>query len=521
MKKNVGALLKKILILINFLIILIKASSTYAQPITQVQLYYRCHAHLTDMRPLANDNLLAQVRSGQKTAQQACIDLLNSGLMNGSGELNNSSSGNTVSKAILTTMQRLHSSWLSGKDLNAASSGESWVTEVYDYNSVSMHLTRALLDNNYQFKNIVTDNSTMDIRRETSTTGGSDNTNEAIEGVPYRFFTDTISVSDCNQSSLPYVSGGPNDNTSYQQTIAQIASSPWKNFERINNEWIITDCFDSPMVEKGPLLGWKNPRQVTINTTEHGTINVHENLYGAGAISHPAYLYGNTETHGTVNGGLRTFRRWSSRVIKDFLCRDLPVLDYSHALGSVEPNSELAYRRDVSCMVCHKTMDEQAYMIRNLTKPRVGGYQSSLYVPSFRVPRTHEISRSAEIPLGSNTPDGSFYRRPPRGAFNYVDMDGNYISQQFNNLDEFGDYLAEFDDLYSCFAGRYLEYFTGIKPYLGNIQNFNLNNKELEHRNFARQLGQALKSSQDPRSVIELIFNSPYYRDRNYGGAFQ
>jgi hypothetical protein len=499
---------------------LLKATGVKAQSITQIQLYYRCHAHLTDMRPLANDNLLAEVRAGQKTAQQACMDLLNSGLMNVNGELNNPSS--VVSKAILTTMQRLHSSWLSGKDLNAASRTEGWITEMYDYNAVSMHLTRALLDNSYQFKNIVTDNSTMDVRRDTSAVGGSDNINEAIEGVPYRFFTDTFLASDCNQSALPYVSGGPDDNTPYQQTVAQIASAPWKNIERVNGEYMVIDCFNSPIVDKGPLLGWKNPRQVSINTSERGVQNVHENYYGAGAISHPAYLFGNTENHGTNNGGLRTFRRWSSRVIKDFLCRDLPVLDYSHVQGAVDPNSELAYRRDASCVLCHETMDPLAYGIRNFGKTRIGGNSSHQYrIPTLSIPIKIETTRDPEIPLGANTPDSNFYARPPRGAFNYADIDGNYISQQFNNLDEFGEFLGNFDDLYSCFAGRYLEYFTGIKPYLGNIQSFNLNNKELEHRNFARQLGQALKSSQDPRSVLELIFNSPYYRDRNYGGAHQ
>lgn len=169
-------------------------------------------------------------------------------------------------------------------------------------------------------------------------------------------------------------------------------------------------------------------------------------------------------------------------------------------------------------MNCHATQDNLSYLIRDYTQFAAGtkGGNEKPRQPYFHVGAKYIQEFNGENPVGVNTPDNNFHNRPPRGRFVYVTSDGTFIDQPINSLDAFGDYLGDFQDFYSCFAGRYLEYFTGIKPYLGSTAGVSLNNKEVEHRNFAIQLGVKLKDTQDPRKVIEDIFASPYYNDLYY-----
>ena len=251
-------------------------------------------------------------------------------------------------------------------------------------------------------------------------------------------------------------------------------------------------------------------------TPDFGVIHFHQNQLGAGAFTHQTYLLGNSQHIGRSDGGLRTHRRLTSRIINNFLCRDLPVLKSSDVQQYVDPSSPLAFRRASSCMVCHKTMDDFGHMFRGLRQTTIGHFSSNGERPSFVSTFLSSITRSGESPIGAGTPENSFHERPPRGSFVYKDMDGNLINQDFDSVDNFGDFLGNFDDLYACFAGRYLEYFTGVKPYLGDINDMQLSPVEMEHRELAKSLGQRLKQTQNPKAVIEQIMNSSIYNDLNY-----
>ena len=187
----------KLVRIFTFLLIslLYGPNDSYGQPISQVQKFYRCHAHLVDERPQRNDSLLLEVKSGSKTAQQACLELLNMANLNSSGVLANAN--NSRARAILSNMQKLHASWFDGKNLSSIFNNGSWIAEVHDYNASSMYLTRALFDESYDFKKIVTDDEGLDVLRDINAPGGSQNANEKIEGTN-KFYIDEV-----NGQTLP------------------------------------------------------------------------------------------------------------------------------------------------------------------------------------------------------------------------------------------------------------------------------------------------------------------------------
>lgn len=459
-------------------------SDAFAQQISGLKFYIRCHAHLVNERPHPQDSRMAAVIAGTKTGQQACLDLMNLGNLNPNGTL---ASSNILAKKIFQTMQELHNSWFDEHSF-VATETHDWNDEIYDYNSMALYYTRALFDGNYQFSNIVTTSESIEPRRAINAASGSATVNDWAEGV----------------------------NKAFSQLNMTL---PWQHKSSEGDTF-----FNGQIVDKGPLIGWKPANRTNnINTNEFGLLEAHKNTLSAGVLTSPEYLILNTKIHKVgytkkTNGAQQSYRRWGSRVVKNFLCRDLPVLTAEQAQPYVEPNSSIAFRQSASCMNCHATQDQLSYMIRHYTQKRVGRYTTSSAYPVFDVPAYYNNDLTNLPGTWESTPDNDFSRRDPKGKFVYVDMEGNFMQIPFDNIADFGTFLTSFDDFYTCTAKRYLKYFTGIDAYIGNINDLPLNDKELEHRQYAKDLGQILKNSQDPKQVIWAIFNSTYYKDKKYGG---
>ena len=77
-----------------------------------------------------------------------------------------------------------------------------------------------------------------------------------------------------------------------------------------------------------------------------------------------------------ADGSVKLQRRWAKRVLSDFLCREVPVINNadleSDEVEYVDLDSNLPFRRQYQCMGCHATMDQMAMTIRNTVIEKTG-----------------------------------------------------------------------------------------------------------------------------------------------------
>src|SRR6187549_2304939 len=94
---------------IFFLIFL--SSVVEARPLNQLELYKRCYAQLTGLRPSISDAVTVQIANGQLTALAACNLLLDSAALTGENGTTVANISDPKALAVLRQMHSLHSSW--------------------------------------------------------------------------------------------------------------------------------------------------------------------------------------------------------------------------------------------------------------------------------------------------------------------------------------------------------------------------------------------------------------------------
>jgi hypothetical protein len=215
-------------------------------------------------------------------------------------------------------------------------------------------------------------------------------------------------------------------------------------------------------------------------------------------------------------------RSWARAVLKDALCREVPVVRESDVTQFVLPNSSVPFRRAAACTSCHATLDRQAGVIRGLRyndaasrefadPPLVlhGIFGVHMIAPSFRA-----LDEWADVP------DTRYPQRQARGQFYFRNYRGELVDRALSSVEELGALVAEQDDFYTCFAQRYYHYFLGIKVELadpGSITAPQLNKPDLYHRNKVIELGLRLRSHQSLRQLILEILGTEAYRRTDFG----
>src|SRR5690606_6202443 len=134
-------------------------------------------------------------------------------------------------------------------------------------------------------------------------------------------------------------------------------------------------------------------------------------------------------------------------VIKDFLCREVPVIRQADAIAytTTEPNTKASFRNGASCMRCHATLDALSTISRNYqysrTSPLGGG---NLWINHVHYPSKPALD-------GLPKPHDHFFAvRPADGNFRYRDYQCKYhdvplpASAQVPKASfrQFGDYLS-------------------------------------------------------------------------------
>lgn len=477
------------------LFILISVQKTYAQqpePLGELALFNRCFAHVTQMRLPRAHPLRAEVAANRISAADACLQILSSARLSGSG----ASEGRLVtddetSRRILRTFNDLHRSWFPNDDIliGIPEGAEiySRTPEVHDEAESALHVTRALL----------------------------------TDGVPYS----DVATSEVAVEALR--SGGPSTDSSLPDAERMKSRNVPNGDSNVN--------MNAQLVQRGELLG---VRRLSLNAEKlNKTVNSSTDIYlngryisatlpiplnqsiGAGIAGTRSYLLLNLGRPDTMpmNGGLRLPRRWSKAVMKDLLCRDLPAvrnLDaIPHVQSNIGPNTP-PFRGNVNCMACHATIDPLAGVVRNVSFMPVPGRMGS------RIATAHiyqwPTDRAAET--GTVDDDYEFYRRPTNGRLFYRSYNGTLVNLPIASVPELGRALSQADDLYVCVASRYLQFFTGIGVNLqdeGDPHKPALSSGQVAYRRFVSELAGQLKQHQSLRQLIHSILKSDIYRSSN------
>ena len=461
-----------------FFILIGTLTSTHAGVTEEVMRFKKCYALFVRENP-ASSPLLAQVKSGSISGTAGCMQLLDKGTLGSDDEIQKVSGvHDEVGMKVLKTFNILHQSFFEmASYATLMDSAEYGTQDIIDANEQAYHLTYVLLKRNEQYKNIVTRNTTLKSIRKSDK---SQRTKRVHDFGPMIFYSGNIHDGDSNN---------------YRQWIPDFVTPTGKLVG-------IT-----PLHDNNPAPTMPAPNN------EYGGHDMNRH-FGAGVIGTQSYLLANTaitfnESQRFSDGGIIVNRRWSKAVFGDLLCRPVPVLRNSDAVAEVNMNSNLPFRKGISCMGCHSSMDPMAGVLRNVmtlgtSRSDAGGH------PAVRFFAKRDPSMGfIDHPVTDGNADYS--KGLPDGRLRYRSFDGKLISEQVNDLDDLGEAIAAQEDLYACAAKRYFRFMTGITADLsdsGDINSPKLNQGDTEARNKVIQLGRELKAHQNLKQLLKSIIES-------------
>ena len=449
------------------LTVVVVNTSLFAENLSNKALFVRCYKLLTQSFPDPDLPILQNVENGTVSDPiDACVSMLNDVNFNSSLTLTSQS---TTNKNILRTFHNIHYSWFTNK-IYSSSDGprdNQYNNDILDTDAPALHITKAMFAPGASFADIFTVNEFLAAKRSGGELTIAPNTKLAKTESPY------------------------NTMTNYK------------------------------FVEGGDLIGIKrlSSMQVTENRGTSSVISFNEQ-WGGGVLGSNYYVYQTVPQlrNYSSDGGANVPRKWSESVLKDFLCRDLPVIRFSDAQPFIEPASSYAFRHGGDCVQCHATMDRLAGSIRDL-RPSLTDVRSGRGMRWIR--KWGSNNASVVDYTWPITRDRDYNKKGYGNTFYYRQYNGNKIDRNFPNLDSFGAYLASINDPYVCAAKRYYQYFTGHNANIEDLETGTatakvLSAKEAYHRSRVIQLGEQFAQSKNIKALIESILREDLFKDSGY-----
>lgn len=443
--------------------------------LSNTELFYRCYGQITGEYAGGNQSYIDKLKSGRDPID-LCSEIIRnvSFTKNNGGEVTNKSNG--LSLAVMKTMHNLHYSWFSQKGMTDVQ--DQFVRNalnVFGSTSPAVHMTKALFDPNFLYKNIVKGSDTYVALR-----------------------------------------------TNYSQKSLSPSLRNGISAHYSKNEWSVKGI-NFAMV--GDIIGAKKMVR-NHELTVAGKKYKYNKHWGGGIIGSTPYLLANVQPTSFwvfPNGGLYTYRKWSRSVYKDILCRSLPIVRESDAKQFARPSSVLPFRQSKSCTKCHMSMDPMAGLIRNFDLDGAGSATQDLgHIAITRSESGGQVYDKKKI--NDYFPDrnmGDYHKLFAGGSLYYRTHDGEFVQEpDIKSLDDLGTIFSSKDDMYACLAKRYFKYFTGIETQIGDINDPDhrvLNAKEIKYRNIVIGLGKELKGHQDPKKTIYKILQLPEYKSKDFG----
>ncbi|MBU6152731.1 MAG: hypothetical protein KGP28_00385 [Bdellovibrionales bacterium] len=460
----------------------------FAAP-ADVKRFQRCYAMFTGMRVPSDDARLAAVKSGSKTAANACMEVFDLATLGSNNRIST-----TTEPALATSILKRFHEWGRGygKDKDFFNSFETDHTaEIQDPYLMANAITFLLLKPNQSFSKLVTDTMSYRTIRERN------------------------------------------------QTPSGLISNPYLGIEFYYQTWTSGElplATPATLVRQGRLVGIEP--STTVNPFPHtpGRFpekNMNANL-GGGILGAQGYLLAKITTNyfnripdttestyrkdSMVNGVSNTPRRLAKTILSDLLCRELPALHESDVVNLASAAYTVPFRKATGCTSCHATMDPLAAVYRNQVPIRSMDANSHRGFRFFAT-RTPDLALNEPISNDSifppNGDDPDFYRKPPRGTLRFKSYDGTLVEQQVNGIADLGTKISLTKDFYVCAASKFYRFLTGVRVNLADITHPNtapLSPGATAHRNLVIQLGAdsttGLMAHKSLRTLIRQIIET-------------
>lgn len=507
--------------------IFLMAIPAFSRTLSEAEVYRRCYAHLIGESPLLNDSNLLAIKSGSKSANQACINLLDRMTINPSdvqGRLTDPS--DVVAVKGLRNIYNVTNQFVASKRFEGTitnffedyASGE----DILDNTIVALAYTENILNNNREFKDLFNITAEPKAARvmdplypstftiNTVFGGGGDTTPvySARSRYGQRYFSDASSTVKANPDTVPFAILNTDNSTYSNQNFTPVAVGELVGIAYSHSSETIN--------------------RTTVNTFNNMTLgfNIHGNV-SKGILGLRPYIAASTNWSDNIRPNLEYMpRRLSQNYLKDFLCRDVPVVRETDILSMVSTSSTaLPFRKAASCVRCHATLDPMAASFRNIALIRSGDRMQTDLHRFFPLPHKSNVVAGFNSETGwPAVKDNDFYKRPAKGRFYFRTYDGKLVDRTLANHDDLATAFSETDDAYICFAKKMFKHFTGIEVKMfdaGDAANStymsSLTPEDWEYRNFVVKAGINLKKHQKAKELIKEILQSPIYKKSNMG----
>lgn len=394
--------------------------SAKVHPLSEYRILHRCYSMLTGKYLAPDSPYIHLLKTKQKHAIDICNDLITMVHLDDQGYAKSRNQQNDLATIILQRFHLLHQSWFSRVGFTLADM-EYPTSSVIDLQVGGNYWTWLLFSEGKKAKDIFSINSTPKALRTPSA-----KEQWLVEYHP-------VSKKITSRSSRPWtIQSGKNSALTWQPEFVPTGKLQGISLSELR----------SPA---------ENRKHFQVPTKS----------FGGGILGTQSYLMSNTNLYPFVrsDGAMVSNRRFSESIIRDFFCRQLPVLKEEDVIAHVTPNPSMPLQSTPVCMKCHYTMEPLASGIRNL----VTSYTGTDYKNSFNSRVFHQIqpTLAEKMPLMLEKGDVNFANHKPEGQLNFRNVDGEFVQFDFSSLDELGNFIGQTKDFHYCVAKRYVQYFTG------------------------------------------------------------
>lgn len=448
--------------------------------------FYKCYSIFVRQAMPENHPLWLEVKSGDLSGTDACMQLIEKAKLGSDGLLNNPQ--DVEAKKILKRFSEWSRSFVSGSiglPYNASA-------DVIDAQGAAHYITRSVLKEGAEFKDIVTLTQGLIAKRSSSVV-------RKYSILPsYRPYKYNIGVATAAEDYI----------LKFWEGVFTVSTTP------------PAPNFFPRLVETGDLLGFVSDDEAIILENGFGnppfkgsgkSVNQH---FGGGALGSQSYLLGNMPVMNFISdGGLKLHRTFGKNVLDDFLCRPAPYLRSSDVISEVNSDSTIAFRTGLSCMGCHAAQDNVAAVTRNLihlgTNNMSAGNKYGLRFIADTI-----TTKLPHAPLPIDSPDVNFYKTQASGRLFYRSFSGAKVNVPLTDIASLGEAISEQDDFYVCGVKKYYKVLSGIDVDLSDPGDMNTEPLSPEHQQFQQKVigwGLELRQNQNMLGIIRKIISSPEF----------
>ena len=496
-------------------------AASQAGTLSETAIYARCFGMLAQRVIPSSDPHLAQIKAGQKSGVQACISLLERAKLQTNGMLPDPN--DTIGRAVLNTFYDFHRSWFSNNRIEQAAVLEFHNTsvDVYDFSEGALAITKNLFGAKERYSDILVGTTPpratriRDLAAESSAHGYDANRLSQV-GFPSRVYLEFPGFPRHEIKFFPplpvdYLVG---NYAPYKPVQIGELVGIQPNVERV----LVPNARLNSYVPGDPIYAAQTPGLET-------GFNLYEGL-GGGILGYPSHVILNLgyPMNTRFDGAQKVPRRWSETAIKTFMCRQLPALREQDIVGFFDGQSPVAFRKGTTCLMCHATMDQMAYVARNIITMSSHDSASDSDISVRRIPVVGRWTASQPPAQGwSSGPVPDFHRQEPSGRFMLRSVTGELIDRPVRRIAGVGEAIAQTEDFYRCAVKRYFEFLTGIQvPFYDRTDprneelNRSLTKENIADLRFIEKLASELKTTQSLFQMTSRILESEYFKSTNY-----